>query len=262
MKSSMILGLAIIGIVCTSIISFASDIKILSENKVDYIPVKNIIQKLGGKVDISGNNAKIIIDGKSIVIDKNLSFAKVDDEYYPLNTKKINSIEVPVDTEPIFEKDEVYIEKDFFKNYKIINYTIKEGNIKVILDKEKSIEQNLEKDRNKKKEKNEVKEALNIDKKNDDSKQLNEASESKSVTKVQRPSRQTNLEKIQVQSKPDINSSSNTNNKLENDKKDIVKTTEDMKPEDTKEENQQTDTSKPEASNDQQIQGQGEEKIN
>ncbi|MVO75530.1 hypothetical protein GOD97_12370, partial [Paeniclostridium sordellii] len=99
MKSSMILGLAIIGIVCTSIISFASDIKILSKNKVDYIPVKNIIQKLGGKVDISGNNAKIIIDGKSIVIDKNLSFAKVDDEYYPLNTKKINSIEVPVDTE-------------------------------------------------------------------------------------------------------------------------------------------------------------------
>ncbi|WP_198149832.1 hypothetical protein, partial [Paraclostridium sordellii] len=167
-----------------------------------------------------------------------------------------------VDTEPIFEKDEVYIEKDFFKNYKIINYTIKEGNIKVILDKEKSIEQNLEKDRNEKKEKNEVKEALNIDKKNDDSKQLNEVSESKSVTKVQRPSRQTNLEKIQVQSKPDINSSSNTNNKLENDKKDIVKTTEDMKPEDTKEENQQTDTSKPEASNDQQIQGQGEEKIN
>ncbi|EPZ59963.1 hypothetical protein H477_0796 [[Clostridium] sordellii ATCC 9714] len=82
------------------------------------------------------------------------------------------------------------------------------------------------------------------------------------MTKVQRPSRQTNLEKIQVQSKPDINSSSNTNNKLENDKKDIVKTTEDMKPEDTKEENQQTDTSKPEASNDQQIQGQGEEKIN
>ena len=125
MKSSMILGLAIIGIVCTSIISFASDIKILSKNKVDYIPVKNIIQKLGGKVDISGNNAKIIIDGKSIDIDKNLSFAKVDDEYYPLNTKKINSIEVPVDTEPIFEKDEVYIEKDFFKNYKIINYIIK-----------------------------------------------------------------------------------------------------------------------------------------
>ncbi|EPZ59964.1 copper amine oxidase N-terminal domain protein [[Clostridium] sordellii ATCC 9714] len=153
MKSSMILGLAIIGIVCTSIISFASDIKILSKNKVDYIPVKNIIQKLGGKVDISGNNAKIIIDGKSIVIDKNLSFAKVDDEYYPLNTKKINGIEVPVDTDPIFEKDEVYIEKDFLKNYKIINYTIKEGNIKVVLDKEKSNEQNLEKDRNEKKEK-------------------------------------------------------------------------------------------------------------
>lgn len=262
MKSSMILGLAIIGIVCTSSITFASDIKILTKNKVDYIPVKNIMQKLGGKVDISENNAKIIIDGKSIVIDKNLSFAKVDDEYYPLNTKKINGIEVPVDTDPIFEKDEVYIEKDFLKNYKIINYTIKEGNIKVVLDKEKSNEQNLEKDRNEKKEKNEAKDVVNVDKKNDDSKQLNEVAESKSVTKVQRPSRQTNLEKIQVQSKPDINSSSNTNNKLENDKKDIVKTTEDMKPEDTKEENQQTDTSKPEASNDQQIQGQGEEKIN
>lgn len=156
MKNRKIIVLSIIGILSTSSIAFANDIKVLTKDNVKYIPLKKIIQKSGGKVDISDDTAKITIDGKNIVIEKNLSFAKLNDNYYPLNKKKVNGIEVPVDTKPIFEKDEVYIEKDFLKDNKIANYKIEKDNVKVILEDKVKQTQKIEtlKEENKNEEKN------------------------------------------------------------------------------------------------------------
>lgn len=253
MKNSTIIGLVAIGIISTSSITFASNIEILNKNKFDYIPVKSIIQKSGGKVDISENTAKITIDGKSVVIDKNLSFAKINDNYYPINSKKINGIEVPVDTKPMFEKGEVYIEKDFLKDYKIANYKIEKNSVKVTLDDKTKPERNEEKDR-KEKIKEEEKNLITTENSNENLNKSHEVSEAKSVTKVKSPSRQTKPEKIQGQTKPNTNSIDTTNNSLENDKKDTEKTTGEIKPDDAKKENQQDDLPKIEVPSDKQLQ--------
>lgn len=253
MKNSTIIGLVAIGIISTSSITFANDIEILNKNKFDYIPVKSIIQKSGGKVDISESTAKITIDGKSIVIDKNLSFAKINDNYYPINTKKIKGIEVPVDIKPIFEKSEVYIEKDFFKDYKIANYKIEKNKIKVTLDDKTKPEPSEEKDK-KEKIKEEEKNLITTENLNENLKKSHEVSEVKSVTKVQRPSRQTKPENIHGQTKLDTNSSDTKNNSLEDDKKDTEKITGDIKPDDIKKENQQNDLPKTEVPNEKQQQ--------
>ncbi|MCH1967213.1 hypothetical protein [Paraclostridium sordellii] len=252
MKRSIIICLSIIGIVSTSSIVFANDIKVLNKNNFGYIPVKKVIQKSGGKVDISDNTAKITIDGNYIVIDKKSSFVKFNENYYPLIKKKINGIEVPVNIKPIFEKGEVYIEKNFLKDYKFVNYKIDKDNIKVILNYENKTEQNLEKYKKEEVKKEEVKKeeksTLTTEKINYDSKKLYEESEKKSAKKAQRPSNQIKSEKTPVVIKPDTNIVGNTDNILEND---IEKSTGDTKPEDIKKENQQNDVPKVEVPNDQ-----------
>lgn len=250
MKNSIIIGLVAIGIISTSSITFADDIKILKKDGVDYIPVKKVIQKSGGKVDISDNTAKLIINGKSIIIEKNFSFVKFKDKYYPLYIKEINGFEVPVDNKPIFKKDEVYIEKNFLKDYKIAKYKIEKDNVKVILDDDKKYEQNIEK------EKKEENDKLDNTRTSNDLKQENEIFEIKQEKKVKKTSRPTNFEKIPVKSNPDTIISGNHDNHLEDDKKDTEKTTGETKTEEIKQDNQQNDLSKPEVPNEQQPQGQ------
>lgn len=214
MKNSKIIGLSIIGILTTSSIAFANDIKILTKDNVKYIPLKKIIQKSGGKVDISDDTAKITIDGKNIVIEKNLSFAKVNNNYYPLNKEEINGIKVPVDTKPIFEKGEVYIEKDFLKDNKIANYKIEKDNVKVILeDKTKSV-QNVE---TAKEDKNEEKDSQVNHETNDNSNESNNISRPTVTEKPLRPSVPEKPSRPIRPSKPNRpnnggNSSNNNNN--------------------------------------------------
>ncbi|CEQ18301.1 hypothetical protein [Paraclostridium sordellii] len=250
MKRSTIIGITLIGIVSTSSIAFANDIKVFKKSGVDYIPLKQVIQKSGGEIYISDNNSKININGKKIAIDKNFSFVRFNDNYYPLNTKKINGIEVPVDTKPIFEKDEVYIEEGFLKKYNIVDYKIEKDNIKIILNGEKKSKQNVIE------EKTEENNMLDNKSLNDNLKQSNEVDEIKTEKKVQRASKQKKSEKTYVQTKPDINVNGNIDNNLESDKKDIEKPTVDTKPEEIKKENESSDESKEELPNEQQPQGQ------
>ncbi|MDU6115953.1 MAG: hypothetical protein E6649_16190 [Paeniclostridium sordellii] len=250
MKNSIIIGLVAIGIISTSSITFADNIKILKKDGVDYIPVKKVIQKSGGKLDISDNTAKLSINGKSIILEKDFSFAKFNDKYYPLYTKELNGVEVPVDNKPIFKKDEVYIEKNFLKDYKITKYKIEKDNVKIILDDDKKYEQNIEK------EKKEENDKLDNTRLSNDLKQENEIAEIKQEKKVKKPSRSTNFEKTPVKSKPNTIISSNNDNHLEDDKKDTEKATGETKTEEIKQDNQQNELSKPEVPSEQQPQGQ------
>ena len=219
MKNKKIIGLSIVGILSTSSIAFANDIKVLTKDNVKYIPLKKIIQKSGGKVDISDDTAKITIDDKNIVIEKNFSFAKLNNNYYPLNKKKMNGIEVPVDTKPIFEKDEVYIEKDFLKDNKIANYKIEKDNVKVIVEDKIKPTQKIE--TVKEENKNEKKDSQVNHEMNDNSNESNNISrptvpENPSRPSIsEKPSRPTRPTKP---NRPNIggNSSNNNNNNNSN----------------------------------------------
>lgn len=187
MKNRKIIGLSIIGILTTSSVAFANDIKVLTKDNIKYIPLKKIIQKSGGEVDILGDTAKVTIHGKSIVIEKNLSFAKVNNNYYPLDKEEINGIDVPVDTKPIFEKGEVYIEKDFLKDNKIANYKIEKDNVKIILeDKDKATP--TQKVEIAKEDKNEEKDSQVNHETNDNSNESNNISRPTVTEKPSRPS--------------------------------------------------------------------------
>ncbi|MBC8632587.1 hypothetical protein H8697_12900 [[Eubacterium] tenue] len=219
MKNRKIIGLSIIGILSTSSIAFANDIKVLTKDNIKYIPLKKIIQKSGGKVDISDDTAKITIDGKNIVIEKNLSFAKLNNNYYPLDKKKINGIEVPVDTKPIFEKNEVYVEKDFLKYNKIVNYKIEKDNVKVIV--EDKVKQTQKIETLKEKNKNEEKDSQVNHEINDNSNESNNISRPTVQEKPSRPSVSEKPSKPTRPTKPNRpntggNSSNNNNNNNSN----------------------------------------------
>lgn len=209
MKNKIIAVLTIGGIISTSNIAFANDIKILKKNNDEFIPIKKTIQKFGGRVDISKNTAKIVIDGKRIFIEKNLSFAKINDNYYPLNKKEINGIEIPVDTKPIFENGEVYIEKNFLKDNKIANYKIEKDTIEAILEKNNKIVTNIELE---KKE-----EIPADDNKSNNVSQINTGLEQASQKTNKKPIRHTTPEKIQ---KPIIQNKTNTDVTI-NDNKEV-----------------------------------------
>lgn len=247
MKSRMIIGLTLIGVICTSSIVFANDIKVLKKSDVDYIPLKKVIQKFGGKINISDNIATAIVNGKSIVIEKNLSFAKLNDNYCPFNTKEVNGIEVPVDTKPIFEKGEVYIAKDFLKNYKIVNYKIVKDNIKIILDSDKTTIQNVETNQK------EEKDLKVIDNNYENLKKSNEVPEPIIPEKIQR---QVRLKKITTPNRTNTKEIINNNDSEEIDKgnikNNIEKSNEEIKSENEKPENQKNEVPKVEASNDEQ----------
>lgn len=253
MKSRTIIGLTLIGIISTSSIAFANDIKILKKSDVDYIPLKKVIQKSGGKINIEDNTAKVIIDGKRIVIEKNLSFAKLNDDYCPFNTKKINGIEVPVDTKPIFEKDEVYIAKDFLKNYKIVNYKIEKGNVKIISDSDDRDDSDKKTIQNVDENKKEEKDLDVIDNTNEDLKKSNEVSEPKLPEKIEKPVKQENPT---IQITPNEDKTKNDSNKGESDKENIKNNIEEpngeIKPENEKPENKINEVPKVEVSNEQQ----------
>ncbi|WP_373598240.1 hypothetical protein [Paraclostridium bifermentans] len=158
MKNKKILGITTACVLCTSSIVFASDLKLFKKDNVEYVPLKKMIQKAGGKVDESNNFTKISINGNNISIDKDSSFAKIGKEYYPLNEKKINGYNVPVDTKPLYEDKEVYIDKNFLKDNKIVDYKIDGEKIIITTEKSQASSNNDKKGNDKSKENKEKKE--------------------------------------------------------------------------------------------------------
>lgn len=113
MKNKKIIPITIMLILCTTGLGFANEIKILKKDNQGYISVKALIKNIDEK----------------IIIDKESSFAKVGQEYYPIKSKKIDGFKVPVNEKPIYENKEVYINEDFLKNSKIVDYKVKDNKI-------------------------------------------------------------------------------------------------------------------------------------
>lgn len=117
MKKKKIILITIMLILCTTGLVFANEIKILKNNNKDYISVKDLTKNIN----------------KKIIVEKYSSFAKIENEYYPIKSKELDGFKVPVNEKPLYKDKEAYINEDFLKNSKIIGYTVKDN--KIIIDK-------------------------------------------------------------------------------------------------------------------------------
>lgn len=199
MKNKNIIGMTTVCILCTSGIAFASDIKILNKNSIEYVPIKALVQKAGGKVEESSELAKVNIDGKKLTIEKHSSFVKIDERYYPLNKKELDGYEIPIDTKPLYQNKEIYIEKGFLKDNNLINYKIDKD--KIVLNTQTQKQDKSKEEINK-----------NEGKKEEEKKQAVENNIENNTQKPETPSRPTNTNRPNKPNRPSKPTGSTNNN--------------------------------------------------
>lgn len=129
MKNKKILVLTTIIALSTTTLAFANEIKIVEKNGHDYIPFKKLVKELGGEVEESKEELKANINSTQITIQTKSSFAKVDENYYPLEEKEMNGYKIPIDTKPIYENKELYVSPEFLKSANLLNFDIEDGKL-------------------------------------------------------------------------------------------------------------------------------------
>ena len=129
MKNKKILALTTVLALSTTTLAFANEIKMVEKNGHDYVPFKTLVKKLGGEVKESKEELKVNVNSKEVTIQNNSSFAKVDENYYPLEEKQINGYKVPIDTKPIYENKELYVSPEFLKSANLLNFDIEDGKL-------------------------------------------------------------------------------------------------------------------------------------
>ncbi|MCU9810326.1 hypothetical protein LEQ08_00265 [Paraclostridium sp. AKS81] len=77
----------------------------------------------------SKEELKVNINSKEVTIQNKSSFAKVDENYYPLEEKEINGYKVPIDTKLIYENKELYVSPEFLKSANLLNFDIEDGKL-------------------------------------------------------------------------------------------------------------------------------------
>ncbi|WGX75711.1 stalk domain-containing protein [Paraclostridium bifermentans] len=129
MKNKKILALTTVLALSTTTLAFANEIKMVEKNGHDYVPFKTLVKKLGGEVEESKDELKANINSTQITIQTKSSFAKVDENYYPLEEKEMSGYKVPIDTKPIYENKELYVSPEFLKNANLLNFDIEDGKL-------------------------------------------------------------------------------------------------------------------------------------
>lgn len=129
MKNKKILALTTVIALSTTTFAFANEIKMVEKNGHDYVPFKTLVKKLGGEVDESKDELKANVNSKQITIKTKSSFAKVDENYYPLEEKEINGYKIPIDTKPIYENKELYVSPEFLKSANLLNFDVEDGKL-------------------------------------------------------------------------------------------------------------------------------------
>lgn len=129
MKNKKILALTTVIALSTTTLAFANEIKIVEKNGQDYVPFKTLVKKLGGEVKESKEELKVNVNSKEVIIQNKSSFAKVDENYYPLEEKEINGYKIPIDAKPVYENKEVYVSPEFLKSANLLNFDIEDGKL-------------------------------------------------------------------------------------------------------------------------------------
>ncbi len=218
MKNKKILALTTVIALSTTTLAFANEIKIVEKNGQDYVPFKTLVKKLGGEVKESKEELKVSVNSKEVIIQNKSSFAKVDENYYPLEEKEINGYKIPIDTKPIYENKELYVSPEFLKSANLLNFDIEDGKLIINNKVEKETVSTV-----KEEPKKEIPQSSSEVKKEEPKKETQEKPQT--TTKPSKPSRPSNNHNNSnnnsnnnTTSKPDNNnnSSNNSNNNNSN----------------------------------------------
>lgn len=216
MKNKKILALTTVLALSTTTLAFANEIKMVEKNGHDYVPFKTLVKKLGGEVEESKDELKANINSTKITIQTKSSFAKVDENYYPLEEKEINGYKVPIDTKPIYENKELYVSPEFLKSANLLNFDIEDGKLIINNKVEKETVATV-----KEEPKKEVPQSSSEVKKEEPKKETQEKPQT--TTKPSKPSRPSNNNNNSnnnsnnnTTSKPDNNNNSNNNDSSNN----------------------------------------------
>lgn len=216
MKNKKILALTTVIALSTTTLAFANEIKIVEKNGHDYVPFKTLVKKLGGEVKESKEELKVNVNSKEVTIQNKSSFAKVDENYYPLEEKEINGYKVPIDTKPIYENKELYVSPEFLKSANLLNFDIEDGKLIINNKVEKEISSTV-----KEEPKKEVPQSSSEVKKEEPKKETQEKPQT--TTKPSKPNKPNNNHNSSnnnsnnnTTSKPDNNNNSNNNSNNNN----------------------------------------------
>ncbi|MGL5652673.1 MAG: stalk domain-containing protein [Paraclostridium sp.] len=220
MKNKKILALTTVIALSTTTLAFANEIKIVEKNGQDYVPFKTLVKKLGGEVKESKEELKVSVNSKEVIIQNKSSFAKVDENYYPLEEKEINGYKIPIDTKPIYENKELYVSPEFLKSANLLNFDIEDGKLIINNKVEKQTVSTV-----KEEPKKEMLQSSSEVKKEEPKKEepKKETQEKPQTTKPSKPSRPSNNHSNSnnnsnnnTTSKPDNNNSSSNNSNNNN----------------------------------------------
>lgn len=209
MKNKKILALTTVIALSTTTLAFANEIKIVEKNGQEYVPLKTLVKKLGGEVNESKEELKINVNSKEVTIKNKSSFAKVDENYYPLEEKEINGYKVPIDTKPIYENKELYVSPEFLKSANLLNFDIEDGKLIINNKVEKEISSIVKEEPKKEEPKKEVTQSSSEVKKEEPKKETQEKPQT--TTKSSKPNKPSNNH-----NNSNNNSNSNTTNKPNN----------------------------------------------
>ncbi len=211
MKNKKILALTTVIALSTTTLAFANEIKIVEKNGHDYVPFKTLVKKLGGEVKESKEELKVNVNSTEVTIQNKSSFAKVDENYYPLEEKEINGYKVPIDTKPIYENKELYVSPEFLKSANLLNFDIEDGKLIINNKVEKEISSTV-----KEEPKKEVPQSSSEVKKEEPKKETQEKPQT--TTKPSKPNKpnnnhnnSSNNSNNNTTNKPDNNNNSNNN---------------------------------------------------
>ncbi|MDU3335622.1 stalk domain-containing protein [Paraclostridium bifermentans] len=216
MKNKKILVLTTIIALSTTTLAFANEIKIVEKNGHDYIPFKKLVKELGGEVEESKEELKANINSTQITIQTKSSFAKVDENYYPLEEKEINGYKIPIDTKPIYENKELYVSPEFLKSSNLLKFDIEDGKLIINNKVEKEAVSTV-----KEEPKKEILQNSPEVKKEEPKKETQEKPQTTKPSKPNRPSNNhnNNNSNNNTNSKPDNNNNSSNNSNNNNSSK-------------------------------------------
>lgn len=207
MKNKKILALTAVLALSTTTLAFANEIKIVEKNGQEYVPFKTLVKKLGGEVKESKEELKANVNSKEIIIQTKSSFAKVDENYYPLEEKEINGYKVPIDAKPMYDNKELYVSPEFLKNANLLNFNIEDGKLIINNKVEKEVSSTV-----KEEPKKEIIQSSSEVKKEEPKKETQEKPQTTTKpTKPTKPSRPSNNN-----NNSNNNSNNNTTNKPDN----------------------------------------------
>ena len=209
MKNKKILALTTVLALSTTTLAFANEIKMVEKNGHDYVPFKTLVKKLGGEVEESKDELKANINSTKITIQTKSSFAKVDENYYPLEEKEMNGYKVPIDAKPMYDNKELYVSPEFLKSANLLNFDIEDGKLIINNKVEKEISSIVKEEPKKEEPKKEVTQSSSEVKKEEPKKETQEKPQT--TTKPSKPNKPSNNH-----NNSNNNSNSNTTNKPNN----------------------------------------------